>query len=237
MANKIWTDEEFEICINLLKNGNSYEYISKELNRTYSSVRSKLITNGFNKSQYKITKKNKECVCLNCDKKFFTKRSKEQKFCSKSCSASFNNKLRLKKENGTIKESIIKENKCLYCNSLLNKNKKFCSSNCFQLFRKNNYYEKIENGDITLDFRQYKSYLIYKYGEKCMGCGWNKINEYTNKIPIELEHIDGNSDNNNLNNLKLLCPNCHSLTKTYKGANVGNGRYKRMERYRNDKSF
>ena len=39
------------------------------------------------------------------------------------------------------------------------------------------------------------------------------------------QHIDGNSKNNKEENLTLLCPNCHSLTKTYKGANRGNGRY------------
>ena len=61
--------------------------------------------------------------------------------------------------------------------------------------------------------------------------------EYSKKIPIELEHIDGNSENNNLSNLKLLCPNCHSLTSTYRFLNVGNGRYKRKQRYHDGKSF
>ena len=70
-----------------------------------------------------------------------------------------------------------------------------------------------------------------------MECGWNKINPITNKVPIELEHIDGNSENNSLDNLKLLCPNCHSLTPTYKALNIGNGRYKRMKRYKDGKSY
>lgn len=34
-------------------------------------------------------------------------------------------------------------------------------------------------------------------------------------IPLELDHIDGNHKNNNLTNLRLLCPNCHSLTPNY----------------------
>lgn len=38
-------------------------------------------------------------------------------------------------------------------------------------------------------------------------------------IPLELDHIDGNSENNSLNNLRLLCPNCHALTETYRGKN------------------
>lgn len=42
-------------------------------------------------------------------------------------------------------------------------------------------------------------------------------------MPLEVEHIDGDSTNNKEYNLTLLCPNCHSLTKTYRGLNKGNG--------------
>jgi 5-methylcytosine-specific restriction endonuclease McrA len=70
-----------------------------------------------------------------------------------------------------------------------------------------------------------------------MECGWSKQNPFTKTIPIELEHIDGNSENNTLENVKLLCPSCHSLTPTYKNANKGNGRFNRRERYKNGKSY
>lgn len=40
-----------------------------------------------------------------------------------------------------------------------------------------------------------------------------------NPIPLELDHIDGNHENNNLLNLRLLCPNCHAFTPTYRGKN------------------
>lgn len=76
----------------------------------------------------------------------------------------------------------------------------------------------------TSTARWIKWYLIQKHGEKCMECGWSKRNPFTNKIPIELEHIDGDFTNNKEENLKLLCPNCHSLTPTYKGANKKKGR-------------
>ena len=39
-------------------------------------------------------------------------------------------------------------------------------------------------------------------------------------IPLELHHKDGNSKNNNLTNLSLLCPNCHALTDNYRGKNI-----------------
>ena len=40
-------------------------------------------------------------------------------------------------------------------------------------------------------------------------------------IPLELDHIDGDRDNNDLTNLRLLCPNCHAQTPTYRGRNIG----------------
>jgi len=52
---------------------------------------------------------------------------------------------------------------------------------------------------------------------KCECCG---ITEWNGKIaPIELDHIDGNRYNNRLENLRLLCPNCHAQTPTYRGRN------------------
>lgn len=52
---------------------------------------------------------------------------------------------------------------------------------------------------------------------KCYKC--NLVLWLDKPIPLELEHIDGNHLNNNLNNLTLLCPNCHAQTPTYRGKN------------------
>lgn len=54
-----------------------------------------------------------------------------------------------------------------------------------------------------------------KYGDKCQKCNWSEVNVFYNLIPTELHHKDGNDKNNDENNLELLCPNCHSLTKYY----------------------
>ena len=52
---------------------------------------------------------------------------------------------------------------------------------------------------------------------KCECCG---LTEWMNKsIPIELDHINGNSEDNRLENLQILCPNCHAQTITYRGRN------------------
>ena len=74
-----------------------------------------------------------------------------------------------------------------------------------------------------------RSYLFDKYHSKCALCEWGEINIHTGRIPLEVEHIDGDYLNNLEHNLILLCPNCHSLTSTYKGANKGKGRKQRVK--------
>ena len=52
---------------------------------------------------------------------------------------------------------------------------------------------------------------------KCEECG---INEWRGQpTPIELDHINGDHHDNRLENLRLLCPNCHAQTETYRGKN------------------
>jgi hypothetical protein len=69
-----------------------------------------------------------------------------------------------------------------------------------------------------------KRLLIYEHGEKCAICGWCEINAYSNTVPVELEHKDGDCYNSSYENVCLLCPNHHSLTPTFRGLNVGKGR-------------
>ncbi len=51
---------------------------------------------------------------------------------------------------------------------------------------------------------------------KCELCGWSQktIDGY---VPVELDHINGDRHDNRIENLRILCPNCHSLTPTYRG--------------------
>lgn len=60
---------------------------------------------------------------------------------------------------------------------------------------------------------------LFKFGileNKCFVCGinpkWNNM-----YLSLQLDHVDGNNRNNDLSNLRILCPNCHSQTKNYAG--------------------
>lgn len=125
---------------------------------------------------------------------------------------------------------------CINCRKeLLISQAKFCSHQCQREYEQKEWEKRWKEGKENGLRGEYqissylKHYLFNKYNNKCARCGWGEINPYTNKIPLEIEHIDGNYLNNSEENLILLCPNCHSLTATYKGANKGNGRKERKK--------
>ena len=111
--------------------------------------------------------------------------------------------------------------------SIAKGNKYFCSNACraashndavVAAMRTNNLGERIALP------RPIRRYLIAKLGERCQQCGWSERHPVTGSVPIEVEHKDGDWRNNAEENLTLLCPNCHSLTKTFRGLNRGKGR-------------
>ena len=54
--------------------------------------------------------------------------------------------------------------------------------------------------------------------EKCEICG---VTDWLGeRLAFELDHIDGNSNNHLLDNIRILCPNCHSQTETYRARNI-----------------
>lgn len=62
--------------------------------------------------------------------------------------------------------------------------------------------------------------LIYLRGHKCEMCGNEKW--LGQKIKLEVHHKDGDHYNNILDNLQLLCPNCHSMTENWRGKGIKN---------------
>jgi len=72
------------------------------------------------------------------------------------------------------------------------------------------------------DFQSYKlKNRLLREGLKpkhCEECGWSKRAE-NGRPPLELHHINGDARDHRLSNLKILCPNCHSLKANYRGLN------------------
>jgi hypothetical protein len=154
--------------------------------------------------------------CLNCGCK-----TNNPKFCSKSCSASFNNK-------GVRRHGSGEDKACLNCGKI-NYDKKYCSNKCQGEHKRKNSVKLIEKNEL-MNWKSIKRYLMDNFG-KCDVCG---ISEWQgNYITLECDHIDGDITNNILSNSRLLCPNCHSQTHTYRSKNIHNpnGKEKRRERY------
>ncbi len=169
--------------------------------------------------------------CLNCGCEFLKKSQYIKKspnhFCSRSCSASYNN-LGIKRNQNELP-------KCVVCgNDVKNSYKKYCSIECSEKNHLEKQFKKFDNGEIPTA-RIQKKYLLIKNGHKCSIC---ELEEWCGqKIPLVMDHIDGNADNNLPDNLRLVCGNCDMLLPTYKSKNYGNGRAYRRQRYAEGKSF
>lgn len=89
---------------------------------------------------------------------------------------------------------------------------------------KNNFdYERFRKG-IVIKTSQAVEALSHMRGRRCEQCG--KEEWLGQPIPLEVHHEDGDSLNNEMDNLKLLCPNCHALTNNYCGKNINIGTIK-----------
>ena len=110
----------------------------------------------------------------------------------------------------------------------------YCSNACQLQAQYQAYIERWKNGLETgvtgaAGISRYvRRYMIEKYGERCQLCSWQERNDVTGKVPLTIDHTDGNCLNNAEVNLRLLCPNCHSLTPTY--GNLNKGRSQRYHR-------
>lgn len=166
-----------------------------------------------------------EYECTKCNKKFKRSPSQLKKvkncFCSQSCSVAYNNKIR-KRE--------LKKNDCLNCNSKIPLKRNFCSRECEKIYKNSKRIESKNPGKRAL-----KTALEIKCN-KCSICGLENFWKDKPLIMV-MDHIDGNPYNNELSNLRLVCPNCDSQLDTFKGKNKGKGRFERRQRYNNNQSY
>lgn len=196
----------------IYKSKESYQKILDAQEKGHETLRKKIL-----KDYYTNPKK-----CLNCleiIKYEFRGQISKKKFCSQSCSAQYNNQRRKK-----IRY-------CKKCSAILSYRQKiFCSISCSSLFRAE---IKIKNG--TAGKTGIKNYLFRTREHRCQICG---IDEWLGKpVLLILDHIDGNSSNSILDNLRLICSNCDATLPTYKSKNKGNGRFFRRKRYLEGKSY
>lgn len=149
------------------------------------------------------TKYPKVCGRADCGIEFLGN-SKTQIYCSRSCAASVNNALspkRTAKERPPKRKPLVEQ-----------------------------WLDGEWNGTTKSGLSaSIRNYLLKQANFNCQdgrsGCGsWGGTNPKSGKSCLTVDHIDGNCMNNTEDNLKVMCPNCHSMTVTYGALNKGNGR-------------
>lgn len=108
-----------------------------------------------------------------------------------------------------------KENPCVVCGKMIlgGLNKKTCSRSCSNINRTSIKYHLGRPKDKVKSQKALKIKLLKIRGNTCERCGYSKT-----KI-LQVHHKDRNRENNNIDNLELICPNCHyeehHLEKSY----------------------
>jgi hypothetical protein len=130
---------------------------------------------------------------------------------------------------------------CLFCNKNI-KSGTYCNRKCSSNEMSRTYLEdwkvgKNSGGNLDNLSAIVRKFLIKEAGEMCSLCGWKEINQHTNRVPLTINHINGNPYDHSIDNLEVLCPNCHSLTATYGGRNKGNGRRERLKKLHENKKL
>ena len=146
-------------------------------------------------------------ICPKCK----SEHDKSGLYCSRKCanSRSFSEETKEKKRKKTKqawKDGVYEESRMLL-------NYKQAGEKSQKTWNKKLLEEDFRN----LKFGRLRKRIILEQDGKCNKCGLSEWQE--EKLSLELEHKDGNHNNNERENLECLCPNCHSLTKTWRGRN------------------
>ena len=179
------------------------------------------------KEQYELDPK----VCINCQT-IIPFEKMENKFCNKSCAATYNNKGISRNKKLTVP--------CIVCDIPILKQwghaRKYCKV-CSPLtkwgIQKQQFTEAGHifgkaQGTLAGYVRRYLNETREHICVLCQNTEWQG-----QPIPLVSDHIDGNPHNHQLDNLRLICNNCDALLPTYKSKNIGNGR---NFRYNNGKT-
>ncbi len=114
---------------------------------------------------------------------------------------------------------------------------RFCSIKCQHLAAWQRTKAELEAAGNGSDHgnRALKRFVLERDGQRCSVCLETLWRE--SPIPLVFDHIDGNSENCALSNLRFVCGNCDMQLPTYKNRNRGNGRAWRRRRYLEGKSY
>lgn len=148
-------------------------------------------------------------ICLHCHQSI-TYDKRRNSYCSRSCAVSVNNIGQSRNK----KSKLFARKKCEQCGKSTS-NPKYCSSKCFGKNKQLQTIKEIESGTYSVisSTRTLKDYAVSQRGHRCEKC--NRTKWMKNPIALTIHHEDGDATNNRLDNVKLICWNCHSMTDNF----------------------
>ena len=129
-------------------------------------------------------------------------------------------------------------NSCRSCGKVFNPHTDsrglYCSNQCQKDYEHTMYIERwlqgLERGWIG-QTRQVSNHVRRwvreTKGTACQQCGWDEKHPVDGAVLTELDHIDGDAENVSPENLRVLCPNCHSMTPTFRARNKSSKRVRK----------
>lgn len=186
----------------------SKSFTSNDKRRTYCSQSCSSIVNN---TKYPKRKK-KVQICATCNQPFFARR-KDSRFCSSKCHRNRPSAIRFPEERN-----------CITCGKLFSQvaHVKNCSPKCGAQYKYERWIKKWLTGETDGGTgkkhdqakTRVKRYIKERDKYTCVLCG-QKATWNNQPLSLHVDHIDGNNTNNRPENLRTLCPNCHTQTETY----------------------
>lgn len=170
------------------------------------------------------------CAREGCDVDFEQPKTWKKKYCSRSCAAKVNNLGVNRHGNRVIPPKKCANPDCLSEFKKYHKSQMYCSVRCFFGHKS---WSKVQDwlsgewdgsaGTRRLS-RTIREYLLEQANYQCQQCGFDTPHPLDGSTILEIDHINGDGEDHRPENLRVLCPNCHALTSTYRARNIGKGR-------------
>lgn len=173
-------------------------------------------------------------LCLFCATPIPYEKRSSSKFCGHSCAATYHNSTRIIDKH----KPLVRNKNCLSCSKKLSHTHRiYCFYQCEHSYKWEKKKQKLlaTGTDWSPDCKNARRYLLETKGpicDICKGAEW-----FGNPMPLTLDHINGNPEDNSLINLRVICPNCDRFTPFFGSKNRGNGRANRRKRYQEGKSY